>query len=138
MNFVLDASVALAWCFQDKGGHYVLEVLEALRESEAVVPSLWSLEVSNGLLVAERRGRLAPPGGQRFIETLLALPITVEPGSTRAAFGDTRRLARAHHLSAYDAAYLELSNRLGVPLATSNAALAAAAEGEGVGRFRPG
>ena len=135
MSFVLDASVALSWCFEDEGGDYVLEVLEALRGSEAIVPALWTLEVSHGLLVAERRGRLEPQAADRFIPMLLALPIAVEPGSRSAAFGDIRRLARTHRLSAYDAAYLELSVRLALPLATTDAPLGAAAEGEGVGRF---
>ena len=66
---------------------------------------------------------------------LLALPIAVEPASRSAAFGDIRRLARTHRLSVYDAAYLDLALRLALPLATTDAALGAAAERERVDRF---
>lgn len=57
MKLVLDASVALSWCFEDEGGDYALQVLDSLRTGEAIVPTLWMLEVSNGLLAVERRGR---------------------------------------------------------------------------------
>ena len=135
MNLVLDASVALSWCFEDEGGEYALQVLDALRTEEAVVPTLWMLEVSNGLLVAERRGRTDSATVTKFTRLLLSLPLAVAPAERGRAFGETRRLARAHGLTSYDAAYLELGVRLGVPLATLDVALAAAGETEGVPRF---
>ena len=132
MNFVLDASVALAWCFEDEGGDYALQVLDALRTEEAVVPALWTLEVSNGLLAAERRGRIDSASVTQFTRLLLSLLLAVDPAERGRAFAETRRLARAHVLTSYDAAYLELGARLGVPLATLDVDLAAAAEAEGV------
>ena len=66
--FVLDASVALAWCFQDEAAPEADEALEALQEARALVPSLWFLEVANALLVAERRCRLSRPEASRFLE----------------------------------------------------------------------
>jgi len=135
MNFVVDASVALAWCFEDEGGAYVVDILEVLRSSEAVVPALWPLEVSNGLLTAERRGRLEPADAVRFARLLLALPLVVEPAARSRAFHATRSLASRHRLTAYDAAYLELATRLGIPLASIDDALRAAAVDEGVGMF---
>ena len=135
MNFVLDASVTLAWCFDDEGAEYAKAVLEELRHSEAVAAPLWPVEVTNGLLEAERRGRLAFDDARRFLRLLGALPIVVEPVSRSRTFDVTHRLARTHRLTAYDAAYLELAGRLGVPIATLDGALGEAARAEGVGVF---
>jgi len=132
MTFVLDASVALSWCFEDEGGDYADDVLTALEAGEAVVPSLWLLEVGNGLLVAERRGRLEAAEAQEARRLLGALPIAVEPGGRSAALEVTPLLARRHGLSAYDAAYLELAIRLGVPIASLDGALRSGAAAEGV------
>lgn len=135
MNFVLDASVTLAWAFEDEGGEYADGVLESLREGEALTTSLWPLEVSNGLLVAERKGRIDPAASARFIKLLLAVPVVVDSMDRRRVFEVTRTMARMWGLSAYDAHYLELSARHGLPLATLDGRLSAAAEGEGVRRF---
>ena len=132
MNFVLDASVALAWCFEDEQSEPAMAVLDSLRESEAVVAHHWTLEMANGLLSAERRGRLDGDGATRFSRLLLALPIAVDPVARGTALTETRRLARSHQLTSYDAAYLELAIRLGVPLATLDEPLRAAARAEGV------
>ena len=135
MNFVLDASIALSWCFEDEGGDYALRVLEGLRQGEAVVPSLWPLEVTNGLANAERRERLDAVAAAEARRLLQALPIVIDPVEHRRAFEPTTRLARSHGLSTYDASYLELAGRLGVPLATLDGALRGAADSEGVAHF---
>jgi len=135
VNFVLDASVTLAWCFEDEGGDYAVEVLEALRASEAIVASLWPLEVANGLAVAERRGRLDAAACARFMELVLALPIAVDPVSRSLALTGSYGLAKARGLSAYDAAYLDLALRHGIPLATLDERLRVAAATEGVPLF---
>lgn len=135
MNFVLDASVALSWCFEDEGDDYAVGVLDALRTSEAVVASQWPLEMSNGLFVAERRGRIDGAGAARFMELVLSLPIVVDPVSRSRAFNVTHALARTHGLSAYDAAYLDVALRQGVSLATLDARLRSAAAAEGVPLF---
>ena len=135
MNFVLDASVALSWCFEDEGGDYALEVLDTLRTEEAVVPALWTLEVSNGLLVAERKGRTDPAAVNKFTRLLMSLRLAVDPAERSRGFAETLRLARAHGLTPYDAAYLELGMRFGVPLATLDWGLLVAADREGVPRF---
>lgn len=137
MSFVLDASVALAWCFEDDPGGESIRLLRALAASDAIVPQLWTLEVANGLVIAERRQRVDAAKADGFVRTLLALPIAVDPGSRSAAFRDIRPLARSHLLSVYDAAYLELALRMALPLATLDRALGAAAEREGVPRFQP-
>ena len=135
MRFVLDASVTLAWCLRDEGGDYPARVLEALRDGEAVAPVLWPLEVTNGLMVAERRGRLTPGDASRASHLIRSLPVAIDPLERRTTFEGTHRLARAHRLSSYDASYLELALRLGVPLATLDAPLRAAAESEGCQTF---
>jgi len=125
--FVLDASVALAWCFEDEAHDDALRILERLAEGEAVVPALWLLEVGNALLGAERRGRLSQAASTHFLELLGRLPIRVEEIPQPRAWGEILSLARAHHLSTYDATYLDLAMRLGVPLATLDDALGQAA-----------
>ena len=93
--------------------------------------------MTNGLLAAERRRRIDAAGVAEFVRLLLALPIAVDPVERARPFTETHRLARSHGLTSYDAAYLELALRLGVPLCTLDEPLAVAADAEGVGRFTP-
>ncbi len=136
-GFVLDCSVTMAWCFGDEGTPYTHEVRDSLATTQAVVPSLWSLEVANATVVGERRKRLDEARSQRFIVLLNALPIVIDHESSGRAFGDIIHLARAHQLSAYDAAYLELAIRRGLPLACLDGKLKIAAMSAGVVLFRP-
>ena len=80
MNFVLDASVALAWAFEDEDGEYARGILARLEKEEACTTALWPLEISNGLLAAERRDRIEAADSARFTRLLLSLPIVVESG----------------------------------------------------------
>ncbi|MFA5787851.1 MAG: type II toxin-antitoxin system VapC family toxin [Actinomycetota bacterium] len=127
MPFVLDACVTLAWCFEDEGSGYADAVLGSLEADTALVPPVWPLEVANGLSVAERRGRLGSADVSRFVELLPALPITVEEASLARALGPILDLARSEGLSSYDASYLELAMREGLPLATLDTKIKAAA-----------
>jgi predicted nucleic acid-binding protein len=135
-RFVLDTSVAVSWFFEDEAGEYTAGVLESLTEWEAVVPSLWPLEVANVLLVAERRRRCSEAEAVRFIELLESLPIATDDDTARGALHGTYQFAREYALTAYDAAYLELAMRLGAPLATLDRHLAEAAAKAGVTIFR--
>jgi predicted nucleic acid-binding protein len=130
--FVLDASIALAWCFEDEGTEAVDRVLDRLDREEAVVPAIWPLEVANGLRTAERRGRIDKADTFRVRELLLALPVLVEPVSLGDALGDIADLARSLDLTAYDAAYVALAARRGIPLATADDRLHRAAAQAGV------
>ncbi len=130
--FVLDASVALAWCFEDETSAEATGILERLREGVAIVPILWFLEVGNALISAERRGRLTPTESAHFLELLRQLPIQVEDTPPLRIWGEIFGLARAHRLSCYDACYLDLAMRLGLPLATLDAELRRAGEDCGV------
>jgi predicted nucleic acid-binding protein len=87
-------------------------------QSQAVVPSLWTLEVANTIVMGERRKRSTPAQAATWLGFLSVLPIVVGAETTARAWGDMLGLARAHNLSAYDAAYLELAMCRGLPLAT--------------------
>ncbi len=126
-QFVLDASVVLAWCFEDEAGPYADAVLERFVEDIALAPIIWPLEVSNALVVAERRGRITMADAARFLNLLRQLPIAVEGETPSRIFGEILALAREHRLSTYDAAYLDLAMRSGLALATQDTALREAA-----------
>ncbi|GEO40752.1 putative nucleic acid-binding protein [Skermanella aerolata] len=132
MSFVLDVSVTLAWCFHDEATAATAEVLDRLRTEEAFVPSLWHLEVTNVLTLAERKNRIAVARTSEFVALLNTLPITVDEETPFRAFTEILGLVRAECLTSYDAAYLELAMRLGIPLATKDNALRKAAAKLGV------
>jgi predicted nucleic acid-binding protein len=129
---VLDASVALAWCFTDEQSSLADAVVERLRSDRAIVPAIWPFEVGNALLSAERRGRLDAADRARLIELLTALPIDVEPASLAQALGSLTNIARPNQLSVYDAAYIDVALRLALPLATLDRRLAQVAAELGV------
>jgi predicted nucleic acid-binding protein len=131
-RFVLDNSVVMAWYFEDEANAYTDAILEAMAEGEALVPAIWSLEVANVLLVGERRGRSSEARTSRFIALLEALPIRVDAATPQRALSEILTLAREQRLSTYDAAYLDLAMREGVPLATLDQALRRAADACGV------
>lgn len=133
---VLDASVTLAWAFEDEGNAYTDLVLESLATVKAFVPNIWPLEVGNALLVAERRGRLNQAASVQFLALLWQLPIVVEAERAELMLGEILALAREQRLSTYDAAYLHLAMRRGFPLATNDEVLRQAATRAGVSLFR--
>ena len=135
VRLVIDSSVALAWCFTDEQGEYPQSVLDALADKTAVVPYLWHLEVANVLLVGERRGRCTQADTAQWLAFLAGLPINLDDETATRSWQETLHLARAHSLSAYDAAYLELAIRRGLSLATLDTKLKAAATTVGVSIF---
>ncbi len=130
--FVLDGSVTMAWYFADESNPYADSVLSDLESAHALVPSLWSLEVANTVLVGERRKRSTEAQAAAWLGILESLPIAVDGETTSHAWSSTLALARSQNLSAYDAAYLELAMRRGLPLATLDDKLKAAATAVGV------
>ncbi|MBM4289011.1 MAG: type II toxin-antitoxin system VapC family toxin [Deltaproteobacteria bacterium] len=131
-GLILDASITLAWAFEDEAIPYADAVLEALAEDEALVPAIWALEVGNGLVVAERRDRLNQAATVQFLALIGQLPITVESQRTAEVFGEILALAREQGLFIYDAAYVHLAMRHGLPLATTDGVLRQAAVRLGV------
>lgn len=127
-DFVVDNSVVMAWCFQDEASQYADAILGSLEVFKAIVPSIWPLEVGNVLLVAERRKRLSEADSTRFIALLTELPITIEQESPERMMREILALAREHQISSYDASYLDLAMRKGVPIATLDDGLIKAAE----------
>jgi predicted nucleic acid-binding protein len=132
---VVDASVALAWCFPDEASDYADGVLVALAGHTAIVPAVWALEVANALLVGERRRRLKRPEVLRFVTLLEGISMRQESQSVSESINKVLPLARDCDLSAYDAAYLELALRHNAPLATLDVNLQKAARRVGVLRF---
>lgn len=136
-RFVVDNSVVMAWCFEDEGDGYADAVLDSLDTCEAFVPAIWPLEVGNVLLVAQRKDRLSEASVVRFLELVGGLPITVEQETPARMLKEIVALAREHGLSTYDASYLDLAMRLGLPIATRDASLARAAKKCRVPAFKP-
>ncbi len=127
-EFVIDNSVVMAWCFQDQTSKYTEAVLNRLELSEAYAPAIWPLEVGNVLLVAERKNLMSKADVIRFLSLVQGLPIVVEQESPDRMLTEILSLAREHRLSTYDASYLDLAMRLGLPLATQDKALTLAAK----------
>jgi predicted nucleic acid-binding protein len=130
IGFVLDASVAIAWCFEDETDRDAQAVMDLLQEGSAIVPTLWHYEIANVLFVAERRGRISKERAAKYAQLYRTLPITVDPDE--CDISDLIAMARVFALSPYDAAYVALSVRRDLPLATRDRAQAKAAKAAGV------
>ena len=135
-DLVLDASVALSWCFKNEATTIGDRVLERLAGAAASVPAIWHLEIANVLALSERRGRITPANSTEFIALLETLVIVIDEETPSRALGRVLDIARAERLTAYDAAYLELAMRLGVPLASKDGDICDAAERLGVSVLR--
>lgn len=117
-KFILDCSVTMAWCFEDESDEFSLAILEKLQRSQALVPSLWSLEVANVLLIAQRKKRVTKNHVDSFIQALGILPIHIDTSTHVKAMHQILALAHETNLTIYDATYLELAIREELPLAT--------------------
>jgi predicted nucleic acid-binding protein len=136
-EFVLDSSVTLAWVFGDESTPYADALLDAPTVRRAIAPVIWPLEVANGLLVAERRGRSTRADTEYCVQRLEALRVAIDDQTFARALRETLPLARTQNLSVYDAAYLELAMRLRIPLATLDGRLRDAAAAVGVPLYVP-
>lgn len=136
LQCVLDASLTLAWALPDEASAYSDSILQQIASGKAWVPDLWPHEVANGLIMAQRRKRLTSAQRILFTEELLRLPIEVSGAAARLVLDSQSALADRYALTAYDAAYLDLALRKGIPLATQDKALARAAKHSGAGLAR--
>jgi predicted nucleic acid-binding protein len=132
MPFVLDASMTMSWCFADEGTPYSRRVLDSLLDSYAEVPALWTFEIANVLAVNEKRQRLTKAASVEFLQTLSGLDIRIDRSFPVVDGKVLLPLVWRYGLTAYDAAYLELAKRKGLPLATFDKELIAAAKLEGI------
>jgi predicted nucleic acid-binding protein len=137
-GFVLDASIAISWCFPNdptENTPYTRAILEHLEEADAVVPEIWPFEVANGIFVAHnKRKRITEADIREYVRLLESLPIRIIRGEWLKNIA-LESLARKHNLTAYDVAYLDLALREKLPLATSDQELKRAALAEGVPRI---
>jgi predicted nucleic acid-binding protein len=132
-QFVLDASVAVAWCFDDECTPFSEGILDLLSTgADGVAPGIWPLEVANALLVAERRKRISVAQVTALLGHIVQLPVSVETVDPDHAFSGVLSVARQHQLTEYDAAYLELALRRGLPFATLDDKLRQAARMAGI------
>jgi predicted nucleic acid-binding protein len=136
-RFVLDCSVALAWYFPDENDTYANSVLDGLEVDRAVTPTVWTLEFLNAFLVAERRGRISAHHTAQCLAEVSVLPVEQVLWEPDGTSGRVMDLGRRLNLSAYDACYLELAMRLGLPIATLDERLKSAAAQAGVDIYHP-
>jgi predicted nucleic acid-binding protein len=132
VSLVIDSSATLAWIYSEEATETIRGVFARLTERGAWVPALWRLELANVLEMGVRRGRHDSAFRDATLADLTLLPISVDPETDRHAWSATLRLAAKHRLTLYDAAYLELAQRRGLPLATLDRELRQAATAEGV------
>ena len=134
-SFVLDASVAISWCFPGDPTEdtlYSRRVLNSLTSDDAVVPEIWAFEIANSIFVSySKRQRISERQVREYLGLLKALPIRLEAQSLWANV-DLEALCRRQNIAAYDAAYLELAERTSLPLATVDVPLKQAALAQGI------
>lgn len=127
LRFVPDVSAVGAWCFEDERTAASEALLARLPECELCVPALFLWELGNVLLMAERRTRITSADRNRFLALVVQLDLGIDPADPNVVWHDVLSLAAQHRLTSYDAAYLELAMRWGLPLASRDNALIEAA-----------
>lgn len=132
---VVDASIALAWYFKDEVSPLAMAAFEASNSMRIVVPSHWYFEVSNGMLMGERKGRMELSDVGPFVSRLSDLMIEIDVAPVTSAMTQILPIARDYQLTVYDALYLELAGRHALQLATLDADLASAARRAGIALF---
>lgn len=118
MSFVLDASMTIAWYFEDVRNAQTEALLDRVTTNGAIVPTLWKIEVANGLQMAMQRKRIDRGYRDQAIEQLASLPIEIDSETALHVWASTLELADRHALTVYDAIYLELAIRRQLPLAS--------------------
>jgi predicted nucleic acid-binding protein len=132
LRLVLDVSAVGGWCFEDERTAASEALLARLPDCELCVPGLFLWELANVLLMAERHSRITAADRSSFLALITALDLRLDPADPTVIWHDVLSLAARHRLTAYDAAYLELAMRWGIPLASRDAALGAAARAAGL------
>ena len=131
-GFIIDCSITMSWCFRDEATSMSSAVQDRLEKEAALVPAHWFLDVANVLAMAEKRRRITPARSAEFLALLGVMDIEVDSEAAERAFSELLPLCRSHGLTSYDAAYLELALRRGLPLACLDDDLRSAARKLGV------
>lgn len=131
-SFVIDASLAMAWCFEDEATPATAALLDRAGEETLAVPAWWHLEITNVLALAERKKRISARQVSDFISLVETFDMEIDGHGHERAFGQLLPLCRSHNLTSYDALYLDLALRRGLPLASLDGSLRAAAKSLGV------
>ncbi|MDA8108779.1 MAG: type II toxin-antitoxin system VapC family toxin [Betaproteobacteria bacterium] len=126
MAFIADNSVIIPWFSRNQATPYTDRLYKRLEKDDLMVPSVWPYEFANALAVLERRKIVSRTLVDEVVARAARLVTRID--APPAAPSLLLSLARRHGLSAYDAAYLELAQRLATPLATRDSPLAAAAK----------
>lgn len=134
-RFVVDNSVVVSWFFKDELNAYTSAIRDGLDATQAITPAIWPLEFANVLLTAERAKRLTEAEVSHILSVSQSLPIAIEREPPERVWAEILQLARAHFLTTYDASYLDLAMRSGLPIATQDKALVKAARRCGVTIF---
>jgi predicted nucleic acid-binding protein len=116
--FIIDCSIAMTWCFPDEATPKSSQLLDRLADESALVPTLWFLEVANVLAMAEKRKRITAAKSDEFLSLIQTLDIEIDESAPGRAFTHLLPLCRTHRLTSYDAVYLDLAVRHGLPLAS--------------------
>ncbi len=135
MPFVVDASTAISWILKETGPANRPDLYGTISDAGVVVPAIWSLEVTNGILQALKRKRLTEFQLAQYLPILDALRVEYEDMSYARALSAVFQLALEHGLTSYDASYVELARRRGIPLVTGDDRMATAARNMGVELF---
>jgi len=132
-RFVIDASVALCWYLERQKTEFTESVLNRLAEGdEGCAPAIWPLEMVNALTISCRQKAITADQLEMFILDVKDLPVEIDAGGISRSYSSVFRLCRAHQLSSYDAAYLDLAQIEAIPLATLDKNLRTAAKAAGV------
>jgi predicted nucleic acid-binding protein len=128
----------LCWYFEGQKTSYTEGVLERLvLGDEILVPAVWPLEIVNSLVIAVRQKGITSAQLETFVADLKDLPLEVDLQGVARAYSSILRISRQYQLSSYDAAYLDLALFEGLPLATVDKNLRAAAKRSGAELFDP-
>jgi len=130
--FVIDSSVALAWCFVDEATPATRDLLSRMDTETAIVPGWWFLELTNALVMAERKRRISPADLAEYMALVESLRLEIDGAGAERAFTHVLHLCRTYQLTSYDAVYLDLAIRRNLPLATLDQPLRRAAKKVGV------
>jgi predicted nucleic acid-binding protein len=131
-TMVVDASIAMSWCFLDEATPATRKLFDDMSITTAVVPAWWYIELTNVLYLAEKSRRIPGDRVVEFIATIDDMQVEIDHDAPLRAFSHILPLCRTHHLTSYDALYLDLAQRRKLPLATLDVPLRKAAKKLGV------